>query len=252
MATVVEDISVASAKELAASVLYANEKNQLSFYNEKNGEPIVAEYDEPVREKRPSPNFAEYDYVDTSRHTVRTGLSPYEESKEDQNISASSMRVIKPYLDSKEYINQAPIVEMQSTPVAVTSQRIESKIDMDLEEGTQYVVKLKPSTIVVAATVALITVLMLVLFIINALTLASSAAALNNLKQEQIEINQQLNNAIAKEEAIREEIEGSITGNVSIEKIPEGTLVTYVPKSEVATSTNFFDIICKFFSNLFN
>lgn len=245
MATAVENPSIASAKERAASILYGNEKPV---------EPVIAEYNVPVKEEpKVEHKFSSYYSAEPIRTKRPTAYRTYEPVYEP-TVTAEP-RVVRPFVDANEAAVVAevttPVVEV--APVAVTSKAVKSEIDVELEEDTQYVVKFKKSTVVAAAAVAAVFVLLTVLFIVNLVSLFTTMGEINGLMQEEQSLQQELDKALRDtEEARRDAIAKAGSSSGSSARFVVSTAVTdYTPAGTANGSSNFFDWLCKALSALF-
>ena len=246
MATAVESPSIASAKERAASILYGNEKPI---------EPVIAEYNVPVKEEQKTePKFSSYYSAEPIRTKRPTGYRTYEPVYEP-TVTAEP-RVVRPFVDANETAVVAevstPVVE--ATPVAVTSKAVKSEIDAELEEDTQYVVKFKKSTIAAAAAVGAVFVLLTVLFIVNLVSLFTTMGEINGLMQEEQTLQQELDKALRDtEEARRQAIAKAGSASTSTARFVVSTPVAdYTPSASANGSSGFFDWLCKALSSLFS
>lgn len=253
MATVVDNTSIASAQERAASILYGNEKPIAPVTDEykPTATAMIAEYSVPVKEQRPEkPKLNSYYHVSTARHEPRsTELRSYEPMPEP--IATAEPQVIHPFVDAES------IAVEQQAPVAVVQKQVKSEIDIELEEDTQYVVRFKTPTIIAAAALATIFLLMAVLFVVNIVSLSSTAATVNNLLQEEQTLNQELNHAIESNEIAKNEVLTDINlgdyQDLPMQPIDPATVDNYQPASTSnGSSGGLFDWLCKSLSGLFS
>ena len=242
MATeVAESIELARAK--ASAILYGNEKppEAIRAYDS----PVVAEYSIPVKEEAKS--FSGYVFQEPPRPQGTAELRTYQVP--DEFNSSSELKLVKPYVEA---------VSVPYTP-PVSVKKSSSALE-ELDEDATYVVKFKAPTLITAAAVAVVFVLLAVLFIVNAVSIASTNARLEQLRTEQITAAKELEEATRLAGELRdnivEEIMDDLTNNpgkyTDIPKaaLPVGNAVPYVAPA-AAGSTNLFDIICKFLSGLF-
>lgn len=248
MATAVENPSIASAKERAASILYGNEKPV---------EPVIAEYNVPVKEEpKTEPKFNSYYRAEPIRTKRPTGYRTYEPIYEP--TVTQEPRVVRPFLEANEATVVAevttPVVEADAAPVAVTSKAVQSEIDVELEEDTQYVVKFKKSTIVAAAAVAAVFVLLAVLFIVNIVSLCTTMGEINGLMQEEQTLQQELDKVLRDtEEARRQAIAQAGGSTTNTPRYVVSTPVAeYTTSATANDSSGFFDWLCKSLSGLFS
>lgn len=248
MATAVENPSIASAKERAASILYGNEKPV---------EPVIAEYNVPVKEEpKTEPKFNSYYRAEPIRTKRPTGYRTYEPIYEP--TVTQEPRVVRPFLEANEATVVAevttPVVEADAAPVAVTSKAVQSEIDVELEEDTQYVVKFKKSTIVAAAAVAAVFVLLAVLFIVNIVSLCTTMGEINGLMQEEQTLQQELDKVLRDTEEARRQAIAQAGGSTT--NTPRYVVSTPVAEYTTASTANdnsgFFDWLCKSLSGLFS
>lgn len=256
MATVVDNTSIASAQERAASILYGNEKpiSPVTDEYKPTATAVIAEYSVPVTERRPEkPTLSGYYHVSTAREDARprsTELRSYEPMPEP--LTSGEPHVIRPIVD--------PETIAAAAPVAVAQQQVKSEIDIELEENTQYVVRFKTSTIVAAAALATIFFLMAVLFVVNIVSLSSSAATLNRLQQAESSLNQELDQAIRNNEQAKNDVlngldidNPSLYDDLEMQPINPETVDFYQPTvMNSGTGGGFFDWICKMLSRLFS
>ncbi len=248
MATAVESPSIASAKERAASILYGNEKPV---------EPVIAEYNTPVKEEpKTEPKFSSYYHAEPIRTKRPTEYRRYEPVYEP--AITQEPRVVRPFLDANEAVATvevaAPTVTTTSAPVAVTSKTVKSEIDAELEADTQYVVKFKKSTIIAVAAVATVFVLLTVLFIVNIVSLCTVGGELSSLQQEEQQLSQELDQALRDSEAARRQAianAGSIT-TTTPHYVVHTPVAEYAPAVTASDNTGFFNWLCQSLSGLFS
>jgi hypothetical protein len=236
---ITEDIGFRDAKERAAAILYGTDKDypdtrwreeaaaknqtQAKYEQDRAAEQIVAEYSVPIREEIKTPQ----------------AFKPYRIHIEQHH--AAEPHVVHP---------------VAGTNVNIKTNKA-SALDADLEDNAKYVVRFKASTVVTAAAAAVVLVLLAVLFIVNAVNIAATNAELDRLTEQHTEIAAELDNATnaanaAKDNTIKD-IEnnlGSFT-DIPAGKLPADKVIPYQPPVDLESSTNFFDIICKFLSKLF-
>lgn len=251
MATAVENTSIASARERAASILYGNERPIPPVGNEYKAPaaaPVIAEYSVPVKEEpKVKPTLSGYYHIETARAPRPTQFRSYEPVYEP--TMGPEPQVVRPVVDGSKVVEEAP--------VAVTSKAVKSEIDIELEEDTQYVVRFKTPTIIAAAALAVIFFLMAVLFIVNIVNLSASTAAVNKLLQEEQTLNQSLDQSLSQSAAIKDEVMAEIDANwdqyqdLSMHQIDPDSVTPYRPSATTGSSGGFFDWVCKALSGLF-
>ena len=255
MATAVESPGITSAKEEAAAILFAR-PTPIPTATAPNPVPETVQ----MAPKPPRPNLAGYHepepipyqpvVLDTSH------LRPYESF--DVVETAVEPQVIRPYLNSNDYLSSAvaatsiPTSEVTTTAEVATTTTTapKSALDTPLEEDTQYVVKFKKSTIVAVAVIAAIFLLMAVLCVVNIVSLVTASAEVNALLEESSTLRQSINQEAGQLAQIREEV---LSNNTNADYHP-----TYVTLTESATTTtktvvpsSFFDWLCHGLSQLF-
>ncbi|MBO4823527.1 MAG: hypothetical protein J5580_03100 [Clostridia bacterium] len=256
MATAVESPGIVSAKEEAAAILFAREPQTTPIMTAPAPEQVVQKH-EPVR-----PSFAHYHepaamparpkVVDT------TALRPYETYEEV--TTEAEPQVVRPYIDSSEYLTspvapttvavQTPVTTVAEAPQTVTV--VESPLDHELEEGTQYVVKFKKSTLAAIGVVASIFVLMTVLLIVNIVSLVTMSAEVNALVQESTTLEKSLANGQASlEEARAVNHANGGTGTQQVQYVMKAPS-TYTEPTVAQVDSSFFDWLCHSLSRLFN
>ncbi len=224
MATAVESPGIASAKEEAAAILFARQPQT---------PPVTVTA--PILETAPTvsaqparPKFASYHDpmpMPTRPTTVdTTTFRPYQ-NFDDVNVVSAQPQVVRPYIDSSDYLSSAVAATSVATPETVapvatvveepkTVTVVKSALDTELEEDTQYVVKFKNSTIVAATIIATIFLLMAVLCVVNIVSLVTASAEVNALWDETAALNQTLTEEKAHLEQARQEVaaNGSTAG----------------------------------------
>ena len=259
MATTVESPGITSAKEEAAAILYARQPQTIA------AKPLIEENvdilpENPVQKKSTRPNFASYHNpepmpVHKSVDTIQ--FKPYKTF--DEVKVESEPQVIRPYIDSSDYLSSAVASTTVSTPATteVVKQTVAqvsaptSVFDTELEEDTQYVVKFKNSTIVAATIIATIFLLMSILCIVNIVSLFSTSAQVNALMEESTSLQQTLNQERSNLEQTRQTVDSSTqsnTRNVHYVANEGNTAVV----SNAASDSSFFDWLCHSLSNLFS
>lgn len=256
MATAVESPGIVSAKEEAAAILFAREPQTTPIMTAPAPEQVVQKH-EPVR-----PSFAHYHepaamparpkVVDT------TALRPYETYEEV--TTEAELQVVRPYIDSSEYLTSpvAPTTVAVQTPVATVAEApqtvtvVESPLDHELEEGTQYIVKFKKSTIAAVSVVASIFVLMAVLLIVNIVSLVTMSAEVNALVQESTALEKSLNDSQVSLEQARAALNTSHgTGTQQVKYVMKAPS-NYTEPTVAQVDSSFFDWLCHSLSRLFS
>lgn len=245
MATAVESPSIASAKERAASILYGNEKPV---------EPVIVEYQSPVKEEpKTEPKFNSYYRAEPVRAKRPTAYRSYEPVYEP--TVTQEPRVVRPFLDANEVVAkvEVPVPTVETAPVAVASKTVASELDTELETGTQYVVKFKKSTVVAVVAVATVFLLLTVLFIVNIVTLCTTASEINNLMQEEQTLQQELDQALRDSEAARRQVIAQAGNSTSggTRYVVSTPVTEYTAPTEANINGGFFDWLCKALSGLF-
>ena len=255
MAKTVESPGITSAKEEAAAILFAREQQSTPVMTAPAPEQSVRTVSEPLKYK----TFAHY-HEPEAMPVVRpqtldtTALRPYQNF--DETPAVNDPQVVRPYIDSSEYLSSAVAATSMSTttPEATVTQDtnsvavVESPLDTKLEEGVQYVVKFKKSTIIAASILASIFLLMTVLFVVNIVNLVTMSAEVNALTQETVQLEQQLQNgqvAINQEKSSINNASHTTTRAVSYES-------TYQQPNQTSTDSSFFDWLCHSLSRLFS
>ena len=262
MATTVESPGIASAKEEAAAILFARQPQTPSVMS-------TAAKEEPatiVQQQAKYPTFATYHDPEPMPIRPRAvkieTLRPYQTY--DEVTVAAEPQVIHPYIDSSDYLSSAvaattvaaetPEVTAVETPVTTAApvKVVQSVLDTELEEDTQYVVKFKNSTIVAATIIATIFLLMAVLCVVNIVSLVTASAEVNALWQESSALHETLSQEQANLEQARNQATsnaGSANRNVQyVEKAQS----TYTAPSSTTTNSSFFDWLCRSLSRLFS
>ncbi len=256
MTTAVESPGIVSAKEEAAAILFAREQPA----------PVMTapapEQELQAHEKPARPSFDRYheeEYIPARPKAVdTTALRPYETYQEP--VVQTEPQVVRPYIDSSDYLTspvtattvevQAPVATVENATKTVTV--VESPLDEELEEGTQYVVKFKKSTIVAASMVASVLLLMAVLFVVNIVSLVTMSAQVSALVQESTSLEQSLNSGKASlDEAIAKADNNSGNSTQTVQYVAH----VDTPAGEAVNATvdsSFFDWLCHSLSRLFN
>jgi|GEM_PF-2641022 len=258
MATAVESPGIVSAKEEAAAILFARETQT---------PPVITapapEEPAPTVNKQLHPTFAKYHELTTvPTHTKAadiTELRPY--PKFDEATVTEDTQVLRPYIDSSEYITSpvesttvtvqtpTPVITATEAPQTVTV--VESPLDRQLEEDTQYVVKFKNSTIVAATIVATIIMLMAVLMVVNIVSLVTVSAEVSALTQESITLEQSLAEGQANLEQARAAVNANAGATHEVQYVAKAESTYVEPNSAIVNGT-FFDWLCHSLSRLFN
>lgn len=256
MATAVESPGIVSAKEEAAAILFAHEPQTTPIMTAPAPEQVIKKQ-EPVR-----PSFAHYHepaamparpkVVDT------TALRPYETYEEV--AVESEPQVVRPYIDSSEYLTspvapttvevQAPVATVVEAPQTVTI--VESPLDRELEEDTQYVVKFKKSTIAAVSVVASIFLLMTVLFIVNIVSLVTMSAEVSALVQESTTLEKSLADGQANLEKAKATVDAHQSSTAQNVHYVIKNESTYTEPTVAKVDSSFFDWLCHSLSRLFN
>ncbi len=251
MATTVESPGIVSAKEEAAAILFARESQTPPVMSAPAPEQTVHGHEHLV-----PPTFIRYHEPETipARPKVvdTSALRPYENF--DEVKVTAEPQVVRPYIDSSEYSSAvattsvevaAPVTAVAETPTTVV--KAESELDTNLEEGTQYVVKFKKSTLVAASIVASIFLLMVVLFVVNIVNLVTMSAEVSALSQETTTLEQTLNRG---KENLAEARSNVAQGNYKIQYVEAESATAET--ANATTDSSFFDWLCHSLSRLFN
>lgn len=250
MATLtVESPGIASAKEEAAAILYARQPQPVA------PAPVMTETVSNSETKPARPSFAVYRQPEpmyTPAKPDTSGLRPYKTF--DEIKPTTEPQVIKPYIDGSDYLTSAvaattvvtPAVVEESEVVTTSVPAVQSVLDTELEEDTQYVVKFKRSTIVAAALMASVFLLMTVLCIVNIVSLVNTSAQVSHLINESSALQQTLQEKEMEWKEIEESIDTASSRAINYE--PSASVAT--PTSEPADSS-FFDWLCHSLSQLF-
>lgn len=256
MATAVESPGIVSAKEEAAAILFAREPQtppvmsapapEQTVQKHETLHPSFAHYHEPAAmPARPK-------VVDTS------ALRPYETYEEI--TTTAEPQVVQPYIDSSAYLNSpvAPTTVTVATPVTTVATTpktvavVESPLDHELEEGTQYIVKFKKSTIAAVAVAASIFLLMTVLLIVNIVSLVTMSAEVSALSQESTTLEQSLSQGQSNLDQARAAVDASVnTSGTHVQYVAKDTSA-YVEPTNATVDSSFFDWLCHSLSRLFN
>ena len=256
MAITVESPGITSAKEEAAAILYARQPQTAI-------KPVEQEQTEIIQVTQPArPTFAKYhnpEPVQTITQSVDTvTFRPYKNF--DEVKPDFQPQVIRPYIDSSEYLTTAVTPESVTavapveTAVAETTPAttVQSVLDTEVEEDTQYVVKFKHSTIVAATIVASIFVLLTVLCIVNIVSLVTTSAQVSALMQESTALHQTLNEErVSLEQARQDAMNNSSEASYKVEYEPSAGIYN-APATTTTTNSSFFDWLCHSLSQLFS
>ena len=237
MATAVESPGIVSAKEEAAAILFAREPQAVPTMAAPAPEQVIEKH-EPLR-----PSFAHY----------------HEPATMPARPKVVDTTALRPYIDSAEYLTSpvAPATVEVQAPVATTVEApqtvavVESPLDRELEEGTQYVVQFKKSTIAAISVAVSIFLLMAVLFIVNIVSLVTMSAEVNALVQESTALEKSVTESQASLEAARKtaSANGGAAQNVQyVVKTESGA----AESASVGVDSSFFDWLCHSLSRLFN
>ncbi len=256
MATIVESPGIVSAKEEAAAILFAREPQSTPVMTAPAPEQKVHVHEQLVR-----PTFARYREPETipvrPKVLDTTVLRPYENYEEMTTTTVP--QIVRPGIDSSEY---APAVastsitleapEMATVETTQKVSQVESPLDLQLEEDTQYVVKFKNSTIVALTIVATIFLLMTVLFVVNVVNLVTMSAEVNALVQETTTLEQSLTQGQTELEQIRAEANANSTATPHQVHYVAKVESDYAEPANVTVNSSFFDWLCHSLSRLFN
>ncbi len=254
MATIVESPGITSAKEEAAAILFAREPQVTPVMTAPAPEQSVRTVSEPTKYQ----TFARYhepESMSVTRPQVvdTTSLRPYQNF--DEVPATNEPQVVRPYIDSSEYLSSA----VAATSVTATSPEeaveettksvavVESPLDTKLEEGVQYVVKFKKSTIVAATILASIFLLMTILFVVNIVNLVTMSAEVNALTQETTALEKSLSEEQRNLAKARKNV--SANSSTAYEVSYEST---YSQPNQTTVDSSFFDWLCHSLSRLFN
>lgn len=251
MATAVESPGIVSAKEEAAAILFARETQTPPVMSAHAPEQSVHTHEHPV-----PPTFIRYHEPETMpvrpKVVDTSALRPYENF--DEVEVTAEPQVVRPYIDTTDYPAAvattsvevaAPVTTVVETPKTVV--KAESELDTNLEEGTQYVVKFKKSTLVAASIVATIFLLMAVLFVVNIVNLVTMSAEVSALSQETTTLEQSLKQGQTELNQTRNSV---AKGNYEI-KYVEAESAT-AETANATTNSSFFDWLCHSLSRLFS
>ncbi len=258
MATIVESPGITSAKEEVAAILFAREPQATPVMTAPAPEQLI----HPVHEQpKYQPSFARYHEPESMpvrpKVVDTTALRPYENF--DEVSVAQEPQVVRPYIDSSEYLTSVaatsvaaptPVETVAEAPKTVTV--VESPLDTQLEEDTQYVVKFKKSTIVAATILATIFLLMSILLVVNIVNLVTMSAEVNALTQESMTLEKSLTENKAKIETAKRTAQRNAP-HYNVQYVNSDEVETAVATAgSTATDTSFFDWLCKSLSRLFN
>lgn len=256
MALTVESPGIISAKEEAAAILYARQPQTSTI------KPVVQEEQEIIATAKPTcPTFAKYHNPEpvsvVNKSTEKVTFRPYQNF--DEVKTEFQPQVIRPYIDSSEYLSsavaattveaQAPVEEVvtETVPTAVAK----SALDTELEEDTQYVVKFKQSTIVAATIIASVFVLLTVLCIVNIVSLVTTSAQVGALMEESTALHETLNEErVNLENARQKAVNNTNDAGYKVDYQPSQDI--YTAPTTAAASSSFFDWLCHSLSQLFS
>ena len=253
MATItVESPGIASAKEEAAAILFARDSLPLTT---PAPEPVEAPVEAPATPTRPV--FAQYHIPEptVAKPVNTTSFRPYQNF--DEVKLTPEQQVVRPYIDNSGYSTvmasttvTTPTEEVTTVSVPTQTVAVQSPLDIELEKDTQYVVKFKQSTIVGAAIVASIFLLLSILCIVNIVSLVTTSAQVTALMQESAALHQTLEQEKANLEEARQAAANNQQQNTyTVHHVPaEGT---YVAPTSTTTNSSFFDWLCHSLSQLF-
>lgn len=256
MATAVESPGIVSAKEEAAAILFAREPQTPPVMSAPVSEQTVHVHEKTIR-----PTFAHYHEPETfparPKAVDTTALRPYENF--DEVAVTVEPQVVRPYIDSSDYLSSAVAATSVATPAPVTTvteasktvTAVESPLDQKLEEDTQYVVKFKNSTIVAMTIIATIFLLMSVLLVVNIVNLVTMSAEVNALVQESTTLEQTLSQEQAELNQAQAQAKANATQHTSVQhvaRIENGHNVT----ETAPVNSSFFDWLCHSLSRLFS
>ena len=251
MATTVESPGITSAKEEAAAILFARETQTPPVMSAPAPE-------QPVREHEYHPVFASYHEPVTitarPKAVDTTELRPYKTYEEV--VAMSEPIVVHPGIDSGDYTSSVAttsVVVEEPVTTAVENTKtvaaVESPLDRELEENTQYVVKFKKSTVAVVSLVASIVLLMAVLLVVNIVNLVTMSAEISALTQESAALEAQLNQGQHELEATRHAANN--TNKYTVRYVTKETS-TYQEPVNATVDSSFFDWLCHSLSRLFS
>lgn len=256
MATAVESPGIVSAKEEAAAILFAREPQTAPEMVVPTYEEAVQQHEQPVR-----PTFASYhepEIIHARPKVVDTTvLRPYETYEEV--AVETEPKVVRPYIDSRDYLTSpvtattvevtTPVETVVEAPQTVTV--VESPLDKELEEGTQYVVKFKKSTIAAVSVAASFMALMLVLFVVNIVSLVMMSSEVSALTQNAVTLEQTLSESRATLEEAQNAAMANGGSTQDVQYVAH--ITTAAPTStDVAVDGSFFNWLCQSLSRLFN
>lgn len=261
MATAVESPGIVSAKEEAAAILFARQP-QISPVIPS---PTPEQPNQVTQTQSKYPSFASYhdpEPMPSRPQKIKVDhLQPYQVY--DEVEVTTEPQVIRPYIDSSNYLSSAvaatsittpevtPSPEITSQPAKTAVTVIKSPLDVELEEDTQYVVKFKTSTIVAATIVATIFLLMSILCVVNIVNLVTMAGEISALQSESSALQQTLTEEKNHvEEARQNAIANGSNANYEVHYVPK-TEHTYTAPTDSTTNSSFFDWLCHALSQLF-
>ena len=251
MATItVESPGIASAKEEAAAILFAREPQ--AVFTPIPPEPVENQVATPATPDRPT--FAQYHIPEPihAKPIDTASFRPYQTF--DEVKMASEPQVVRPYINHSGYSTimasttvATPSVDTNTVPTQTVA--VQSPLETELEKDTQYVVKFKQSTIVAAAIVASIFLLMSILCIVNIVSLVTTSAQVSALMQESTALHQTLEQEKANLEQARQAATNNQQNTYNVHHVPSES--TYVAPTSAATNSSFFDWLCHSLSQLF-
>lgn len=258
MATTVESPGITSAKEEAAAILYARQP-QNTLIKPVMQEKVDILPPDPVQVKQARPSFASYHSPEpmpvNPRSVDTVQFKPYKVF--DEVKVATEPQVIRPYIDSSDYLASAVAATSVATPEALevaentaTISAPTSVFDTELEENTQYVVKFKNSTIVAATIIATIFLLLSILCVVNIVSLVTTSAQVNALMEESTALHQTLEQEKATLENARQQVDNSAGSTHTVYYVTPETSSTAI--SSTASNSSFFDWLCHSLSHLFS
>lgn len=251
MATTVESPGITSAKEEAAAILFGRETTQAqpTAKTVVKAEPAAPKFPNFASYRDPEPMPARPKAVDTS------AFRPYQNF--DEVMVTAEPQVVCPYIDNSDYVPAAAVTTV-TTPATTTKEAaqtvtvVQSALDTELEEDTQYIVKFKNSTIVAATIVATIFLLLAILFVVNIVNLATISAEVNTMIQESTTLEQTLAEGQAALDEARQAAAANGGGAARNPQYVAKADSTYTAPSNTSGSSSFFDWLCHALSRLFN
>jgi hypothetical protein len=235
-------------QERASAILYNNAAPQFSTQHDLSAynEIVETKYANPNPIQSTSPIFERYAPPPVTESPKGAEFQSYYRPAETVEFTP---KIVNPAIQTIQ--TPEPMEEIASAPV---TDFVEEET---ADENTEYVVKFKMPTVITAACIAVILVLLAVLLIFNAVNIAKANVELRQLQSESETARNELTQAQqaaaeAKQKAI-DEIEGNLS--VGYKDLPQGKLPSgissYEEPADLESSTNAFDMICKFFSKIF-